>query len=163
MPTDLKECFATPVGLLVNELQTAPEQTLSALLQLGRNALDLDPGRYGPGAPHALLYVVRLLVRVEGFVQMMLAPPEVNLARGLRAEPRAAQVLPRLMQLLYAQLWDGFFPSLERWCNRALGQRDASTACIVLAHLALLCKNVQHLGFPQVRPRACQHPPRCRA
>ena len=153
LPSASRECFATPAGLLVNELQFAPEQALSALLQLGRNAIDIDPGRFGQGAPTALLYVLRLLVRVQGLVSLMLAPTSAECgARGVKAGARASRVLPRMMQLLDEQLWESFFPALERWVNRALEQRDAPTACIVLAHLAYLCRHVRghELNFRHV-------------
>ena len=49
VPTRNRNCFATAAGLLMNELQHAPEQLLSSLLDLGRNALDVDPGHFGDG------------------------------------------------------------------------------------------------------------------
>ena len=70
MPTQLpaldREVFATPAGLLVNELQHAPTPLLASLLEIGRHALELDAGHYRPsGGSLALLYALRLLVRVQ--------------------------------------------------------------------------------------------------
>ena len=39
-------------------------------------------------------------------------------------------------------LWGRFFMVIERWGNKALGARDSAAACVLQAHLALLCKNV---------------------
>jgi hypothetical protein len=55
-------------GLLFNELQCAPQGILNALSQMAEHALELDTGRYNPTTSAIILYVVRLLVRVEGFM-----------------------------------------------------------------------------------------------
>ena len=145
VPSTTRACFATPAGLLLNELNAAPEALLGHLLELGRNAIDLDPGRFGQGAPLALLYVMRLMVRVEGHARHLLAPATTR-TRGFQPTRRAERALPQLLDILSEQLWSSYFPALERWANKALARRDSATACIVFAHLAFLCKNMGHVA-----------------
>ena len=45
VPSTSRDPFRTPAGLLLNELRRSPEQLTRALLEMGRNALELDPGR----------------------------------------------------------------------------------------------------------------------
>lgn len=123
--------------------------------QLGRNALDLDMGHYRPdGSSVALLYALRLLVRVEGHILHLLArTPD----RGTAPGGVAARSLPSLHAKLRWLLWDGFFPTVERWVERALAARDSGGACVLLGHLAFLCKNGHAaLDFRQ----APERPPR---
>ena len=50
IPTTSRDVFATPAGLLLNELHFSPDGLLAHLLETARNALDLDMGRYKPKA-----------------------------------------------------------------------------------------------------------------
>lgn len=187
IPTAQRDIFATPAGLLMNELRHAPEGLLSSLLALGHNVLDLDVGRYKPrgqakpqaystgrswfgrnksgaqqtlsfDAPKpgalALLYVLRLIVRIEGFVVLYLTSNgNVPAARGTSCDDgKMRATLLRVLRELRAMLWDRFFPTIERWCNIALKERDSASACVLLAHLAFLCRNTtpKQLDFRQV-------------
>ena len=83
VPAATRDCFGTPVGLLVNELHHAPALLTKWLLELGDNVLDLDMGRYRPsGSSLAILYVLRLLVRVEGHVGLVLGGRQFNGGAG---------------------------------------------------------------------------------
>ena len=152
MPTQLpaldREVFATPAGLLVNELQHAPTPLLASLLEIGRHALELDAGHYRPsGGSLALLYALRLLVRVQGHVTLVLDGARHHGAAGSArgTAPRGGahrEALEAAHDQLHELLWGGYFPLLERWLASALGARNSRTACVLQAHLALLCKNV---------------------
>ena len=148
VPSLSRDCFGTPAGLLINELQHAPELIVASLIELGRNALDLDMGRFRrEGSSLALLYALRLFVRVDSHVAQILASSGSNSVgagaktRGTEASEAAASSLPRLHRKLKTFLWDRFFPVVERWANRALRERDSSSACVLQAHLAFLTKN----------------------
>ena len=79
VPSLSRDCFGTPAGLLINELQHAPELIVASLIELGRNALDLDMGRFRrEGSSLALLYALRLFVRVDSHVAQILASSGSN-------------------------------------------------------------------------------------
>ena len=153
LPAPDREVFATPAGLLVNELQHAPAPLLASLLEIGRHALELDAGHYRPsGGSLALLYALRLLVRVQGHVTLVLGGARHHDAAG-RARHRSArgtaprggahrEALEAAHGQLHEVLWGGYLPLLERWLASALAARNSRTACVLQAHLALLCKNV---------------------
>ena len=112
VPAASRDVFATPVGLLVNELQHAPASLLASLLELGRNALELDIGRFrNTGGSLALLYALRLLVRVEGHVTLVLAGPHYHGGAG-DARGTAPASAAALMVALLAHI-TGMF--VERW------------------------------------------------
>lgn len=168
VPMAQRDVFATDAGLLMNELQFAPEGLLSHVLELARNVLDLDIGRYKPRQRHrsvgdststpsggsvAILYVLRLIVRVEGFVVLFTEGKSATAARGTACEDvELKNRLRKVLRSLRSILWDRFMPTLERWCNAALKERDTATACVLLAHLAFLCRNTPaaQLDYRQV-------------
>ena len=51
-------------------------------------ALELDTGRYSPSHSPLILYVIRLLVRVEGFLLFLRDDRRCGRTRGLRREDR---------------------------------------------------------------------------
>ena len=69
---DPRSTFSTPLGLLFNELQMAPAGLISALETMLQLACDLDTGKYEAVSASAVLYVIRLVVRVQGFAVAML-------------------------------------------------------------------------------------------
>ena len=202
IPAPGRSSFATPAGLLLNELQCAPTPLLAHLLELARNALDLDMGRYKPlqgryrqggaggaarargwlggrsssglggggsgaagggarGGSLALLYVLRLLVRIEGFVILLLGAGSAPsgsaeagadpAARGTyTTDPTRRAALRKVLRALRSLLWDRFYPVVEHWCDAALTERDSPSACVLLAHLALLCRHSTALDFQRV-------------
>ena len=92
-PAKARACFATPCGLLFNELTVSPATVIGALDAILDAALDLDVGRYAPATSGVILYAVRLLVRVESYVLFVLAQNGA-LFRS-RARARAARARPR--------------------------------------------------------------------
>ena len=137
LPALSRDVFATPVGLLVNELQHAPSPLLASLLELGRHALELDAGHYRPsGGSLALLYALRLLVRVQGHITLVLDGARHHGAAGSArgTEPRGgahSQALEAANQELQELLWRRYFPLLERWLATALAARNSSSACVL--------------------------------
>ena len=144
LPALSRDVFATPVGLLVNELQHAPTPLLASLLELGRHALELDAGHYRPsGGSLAVLYALRLLVRVQGHLMLVLDGTRHHGAAGNArgTEPRGGahgQALEAANQELHELLWGRYFPLLERWLARALAVRNSSSACVLQAPLLTL-------------------------
>ena len=67
--------LATPAGMLFNELVMSPHAVTEPVIKLVVLAMELDSGKYSAGSANcsALLYVLRVAVRVEGFVRAVLA------------------------------------------------------------------------------------------
>ena len=61
---------------------------LSSLDCMLETALELDTGRYSPSHSPLILYVIRLLVRVEGFLLFLRDDRRCGRTRGLRREDR---------------------------------------------------------------------------
>lgn len=64
--------LATPVGLLFNELANSPEVVVRSLRQLLTSSLDLDTGTFASDNAAIILYIVRLTVRVDGYLKFLL-------------------------------------------------------------------------------------------
>ena len=70
---------------------TVPLRTQTLLSSLDRmldTALELDTGRYSPAQSPLILYVFRLVVRVEGFLLFLKDERRCQRTRGLRKEDR---------------------------------------------------------------------------
>ena len=71
-PPPSRECLATPVGLLFNELLLSPHSVLTALEALLDLALEKDTGSHTSAAAAALLFVVRLTAHVLSYLRCLL-------------------------------------------------------------------------------------------
>ena len=90
--------------------------------------------------------MLRLLVRVQNHIIMLLSGTRETKARGTTPSPAVHAELERLRNKIDDILWQdvhGFFECLEGWANKALDEQDSESACIVMAHLALMCKNLE--------------------
>jgi hypothetical protein len=155
-----KSFLSTSCGLLFNELLFSPAGVLKSLHSLLDLALDLDTGRYSETTSPIILYIIRLLVRVEGYMQFIVLHHRTdkkitnskwsNYIRGLETEDSVADSLHASQQKLRSTLNTQVFPMLERWVQVSTKQNDLVTACILYAHLAYLYKNIpQHLHTRQ--------------
>ncbi|CAM9947763.1 unnamed protein product, partial [Discosporangium mesarthrocarpum] len=149
MPTHIpavgRDHMATPCGLLFNELLKSPKVLLSSLDKILDIALELDAGRYTPGQSPIILYAVRLIVRVEGFLLFIADDSRCSRTRGLGKADRDPAVLEQLGQAQgrwRKKLNNEAFPVLERWLKRANKEGDMTVACLLHAHLLLLFKNL---------------------
>ena len=161
--------LATPCGLLFNELRVSPDACLNAIETLLNLALEMDPGRFRESPAPVILFVMRMAVRVEGFVMYLinhthnrkaqrasgggaagdvpglLVTNNVNLARLVQSQRRLRYILDRQV-----------VPMLERWVERALRDSQVGHACTTFAHLAYVYKNA---GF-NVKAAATNGTPR---
>lgn len=151
VPAPSRAPFATAAGLLVNEMQHAPEGLAASLLEIGTNALELDPGKFKPdGGPAAILYAVRLLTRVQSVARAMTGADDaagaagaIARARGMAPRASARRTLRQLSRAIKELLWGRYFPVLERWAERCMvGERDTASAAILQAHLAMLASTL---------------------
>jgi len=74
-PAETRDHLATPSGLLFNELMKAPQLVVGALERMMHHVIDLDTGRYVQSSG-VILYIVRLMVRVEGFIRYVIRHTE---------------------------------------------------------------------------------------
>lgn len=72
VPAPDRSHLATPVGLLFNELQHSPQGVITPVFSLLDLVLDMDAGRFVTSTAPTILYVVRLAVRVEGYMLYLL-------------------------------------------------------------------------------------------
>jgi hypothetical protein len=130
VPAPERSIFATPCGLLFNELQKSPHGMMRALSDLLEYAVELDTGSYNHGTANIILYVVRLIVRIESFMIFLMAhhqwddkPPVVNgtghaaFIRGLDITPVQFKLLSDKRKQLREILNEQVFPMIDRWYN----------------------------------------------
>lgn len=78
---------------------------LASLDSMLNTALELDTGRYSPAQSPLILYIFRLIVRVEGFLLFLRDDRNCERTRGLRREERwdaaAGKLLARVQHVLF--------------------------------------------------------------
>jgi hypothetical protein len=74
LPAKSDDAYATPIGLLFNEVVQAPTVLLDAVQRLLTLTLELDNGRLTLGSRGcaAILYAIRTAARVESFMRYVL-------------------------------------------------------------------------------------------
>lgn len=145
IPTPDRSVFTTPYGLLMNELLKCPNAIGSSLVAITNLALELDAGRYVEPTGDVLLYITRLLVRVEGHVQIAI----VEHARARDADTNIALELKELSTQIKRLLGLEVVPVLQRWCDRATRGADVRCACTLHAHMLFSFHNLESSGdFP---------------
>jgi hypothetical protein len=145
--------LATPAGMLFNELVMSPHAVTEPVLKLVVLAMELDSGKYSASSANcsALLYVLRVAVRVEGFVRAVLAAHDAQEAaasgagrpgdcppRGLGARPKELANLRACAVRLRGALQHDLHPVVEQarcmytYAARASCIAQCSTWCIAL-------------------------------
>lgn len=64
------------------------QTVITSLDRMLETALELDTGRYSPGQSPLILYIIRLVVRVEGYLLFLRDDQLCWRTRGLRREDR---------------------------------------------------------------------------
>jgi len=111
---------------------------------------ELDDGKFTPKNGSYILYVVRLVVRVEAYTLAMIehdtAVKAGDLAgagarsyvRGIDCSDEHIETLRGARQSLRDKLNTEVFPLLEGWCKRASEKKEVDNCCILWAHLAYM-------------------------
>jgi hypothetical protein len=76
IPASSKDHLSTPAGLLFNEIMFAPQVIMQSTKEILESIIDMDTGRYSL-VSEAILYVIRLVVRIEGTVHGILLADRV--------------------------------------------------------------------------------------
>jgi len=72
IPAPDRSHLATNCGLLFNELLKSPQGIMDSMLNVLKLAMELDTGRWTHRSAAVILFVVRLMVRVEGFMLFLI-------------------------------------------------------------------------------------------
>ncbi|CAM9378337.1 unnamed protein product [Chrysoparadoxa australica] len=150
VPADNRDHLATPCGLLFNELLKSPQVLLSSLEVMLTTALELDTGKFSSTHAPVILYVLRLVVRVEGFILYLHQADRCAQTRGLQAsdrDPEKLQLIGHAQLRMRGVLNTVAFPMLERWLAKAADDTASEETCVMYAHVLLLFKNVRDGEF----------------
>jgi hypothetical protein len=146
IPPPTRDHLKTPAGLLFNELANSPEtlvQSIEAMLIL---ICEMDTGKWSTSSK-LILYIVRLVVRVEGYMVFMIEQKQSTSAnakvRGVDcvSDDKLAEIVAYRGRMR-VRLNNQVFTMLDRWCDDATKNGQIQHANIVHAHMAYLFKNV---------------------
>jgi hypothetical protein len=154
VPAPDRAHLSTPCGLLLNELVHAPGPLLDALHVMLSHAAELDTGRWTTRAAAVILYVVRLVVRVDAFITLLVrfntcdhgtvnGTGWASSVRGLKASDDAIAACVEKRALLRQVLQLQIAPILERWRVFALKAKDMHQVAVLHAHTCFLWRNVE--------------------
>jgi len=141
----LEELLATAHGTLFNEIAKSPDVITSCIVKMLERALDMDVGKYTKKASSGplILYLIRLAVRVEGYMKYALKKciPGQPRPRGLESlsNIKVDAALKKIRGMLDSQA----IPTLEYWIDPARC-KDVDTLNLVHAHLLYLFKNYEY-------------------
>eukprot|EP00941_MAST-03F_sp_MAST-3F-sp1_P005039 g5039.t1 len=128
------------------------------------NALQLDTGRYSSGAAPAILYAIRLAVRMESFLiclvkranweklpmkERIASAAGISFVRGL--EEIKQEFVPEWRasaERIRTRLLRRVFPMLVQWIKRSMREEEYDHASVLRAHLAYVFKNCNGLPGP---------------
>ena len=153
IPSSDPDLSATPVGLLFNELMLSPTTVVNALENMADYVLELDEGKWNPNTSAYILYVLRLLVRVEGFIKTVLdhesstsqaqsGSGSSSAVRGLEIRPANLEILKAAYETIKVKTRLSLFPLVETWCKRVIKDKLMSEASILWSHLAYIYLHV---------------------
>ena len=141
----LESILATSHGTLFNEIAKSPDVLTSCVCKMLERALDMDVGRYTRKASSGplILYMIRLAVRLEGFLKYALKKCVPGQPR-----PRGLETLDNIkvdaaMKKIRRMLDDQAIPTLEYWIDPSRS-KDVDTACITHSHLLYVFKNYDY-------------------
>lgn len=141
----LEALLATSHGTLFNEIAKSPDVLTNSIIKMLERALDMDVGRYTKKSSSGplILYVIRLAVRVEGYLKYALKKcvPGQPRPRGLEAldNIKVESAMKKIRKMLDAQA----IPTLEYWIDPSRS-KDVDVGCLTHAHLLYLFKNYDY-------------------
>jgi hypothetical protein len=158
VPTSEPTLLGTPHHLLLNELSRSPDTLVNAVLKLARQACDLDTGTLFSSTAGVILYVCRLVARVDNYLSLLIdydagthesicGKPYRGLELGpdVKLEPARAE--------LREVMWGELRRILLAWYHKLVVECETAQSDIVLdintkhmcnlhAHLLLMLRNV---------------------
>jgi hypothetical protein len=143
------EFLGTPCGLLLNEIQYAPQATLGPIfkiLQFIAKELMGNASVYSPDATF-ILSIIELALDVEQYIVFALENHETLLSEANEAALSEYRLQMRSFLGASSLCPNEQSPvslALERWRKEAEQAEDIRTACVVHSFVALLFRNVQY-------------------
>ena len=140
-----RENLSTPSGLLFNELVKSPRTILSCLEEMLNLIMEMDSGRYSRKSCSVILYVLRLVIRVEGYMMYVIQNDEwrrsdrkdssgtgaSSSVRGLECTEANVSLIRSSAERIRRCI-DGYaFPMLERWARHLLDSDNMLDSCTV--------------------------------
>ena len=168
VPASNRDHLCTPVGLLFNEIITAPHILFKSVQHMLEKVIDMDTGKYS-GISDAILYVVRLCVRVEAYMLFLYkhhmfhedqaarntadktglgimvyngSDAEATV-RGLHCSRTVLADALVCQKNLRTLLDDKVFKIIARWIKASKAEGKMLQACMLHANLAYLYRNVE--------------------
>ena len=154
VPSNDPSLLATSAGLLFNELIHSPGHVVDAIDRMAQYVLELDEGKFGENSSSYILYVTRLMVRLQSYILSVLqhrqwiasdtrvgGPGGASHVRGLDIEDAELEVLRAANEMLTSRLTNSMCPLIEGWCKRCVREKAINTASVLFAHLAYIQKN----------------------
>lgn len=138
--------LGTPSGMLLNELFHAPDVFLSSLLDLGRLAIELNTGSYRSTSRSIILFAMRLLSRVEIFINYALGNQERLSATAQGSASKIEQnrvVLEGFRRRTRSFLEQDCGKILAQWEKQAHKYNDLEASCMIHAHASLLYRGLR--------------------
>jgi hypothetical protein len=159
VPAVSRSHLATVYGLLWNEVHKSPEVFLDSVLRLLMLSLDLDVGTFHSQTVSIILYVIRLVSRIESFITYLLdyerGGRDQHHLRAIVFESTNVECLHIGLQKIQIVLRGKLHDMLETWCgelstdcerlvndNDIIVDENTRSACQVHAHILLLYRNL---------------------
>jgi hypothetical protein len=139
-------------GMLLNEIEFSPVLLLESLLKLGQLASELNTGSYTSSAVRIILFVLRLISRVETFIIHFLDNPTLHQSPLAGPEGESEAQIDRVyLEEIRSKLRRFQVGPLrkivESWEAQAQEASDLMSSCTFNGHLALLYRGLRDSEF----------------
>jgi hypothetical protein len=163
VPAPNRDSLSTTNGLLFNEIMMAPNVILTAIHGMLLKVIEMDTGKFSE-LSGSILYVLRLSVRVEGFLIFLIKNREFHAkskdfigdqpvyngayheadVRGLDCADEMITEAIECQKKIRVLLDGDVFKILIRWIKKCKEDDSIGQACMLHAHMAYLFKNVEY-------------------
>ncbi|MDA7651362.1 hypothetical protein N8602_00260, partial [bacterium] len=146
--------LCTPCGLLFNEMSHSPGLLMQALEDMAKFILEMDEGKFSWHSSPYILYLLRLFVRIEEYLQFMddhivwrrdqdifSAAGAKSFVRGLQCSDESLATVKKTLKMIRQTLHDDLYPLLFAWCKKCTRDKKVKECAILHAHLAYIFKN----------------------
>eukprot|EP00960_Hanusia_phi_P029240 747854-Hanusia_phi.AAC.2 len=153
VPAPDRSHLSTHCGLLFNELIKAPHGILTALQNMLKYALELDTGRWTNQSAAIILYVLRLLVRIEGFMiflvrynqdkqEAAIGPGWKCSVDGLEADQETLRQIEVERKKIREVVNQQARSILDRWISFAIKKNEMGKVAYLYAHCVFIWQNL---------------------
>ena len=141
VPAQSQDDLAEPHGVLMNELYTSAPAICQPLGTILRETLALPTGNYKCPHMELVLFVCRVAVHLQSYVQAALASDEVQ-PQSRNALVEFDELLSAFLNIKDAHMDESVIPTIAEWLQEAEADDHISAQAKLRAHLALSARNV---------------------